>query len=251
MNRYFFEISYLGSSYHGWQRQNGQISVQQCIEDSLSKFIHQKEIKIVGCGRTDTGVHAKNYYFHIDTQEKLPKQTLFKINTLLPHDIAVHDILEVKKEHHARFDATERTYRYYLHSKKDVFINKTSLYYKNKLDFELMQKAADLLIGKKDFTSFAKLHADNKTDICVVSNAKWVQSGNQFYFEITANRFLRNMVRAITGTLLDVGVGKTSLSDFQKIIASKNRSNAGASIDARGLFLWQIKYPFELNSAKI
>ena len=112
MNRYFFEISYLGSSYHGWQRQNGQISVQQCIEESLSKFIHQKEIKIVGCGRTDTGVHAKNFYFHIDIEEKLPKQTLFKINTLLPHDIAVHNILDVKKAHHARFDATERKYRY-------------------------------------------------------------------------------------------------------------------------------------------
>ena len=118
MSRYFFKISYLGSSYHGWQRQNGQISVQQCIEESLSKFIHQKEIKIVGCGRTDTGVHAKNFYFHLDTEEKLPKQTLFKTNTLLPNDIAVHDILEVKKEHHARFDATERTYRYYLHPKK-------------------------------------------------------------------------------------------------------------------------------------
>jgi len=251
LNRYFFEISYCGTVYHGWQRQNGQISVQQCIEERLSKFIPQNNIKIIGCGRTDTGVHAKNYFFHLDTDNKLPQHTLFKINSLLPSDIAVHDIFEVDKNNHARFDATARTYRYYLHQKKDAFINKTSLYYKSKLDFDLMQKAADLLIGKNDFTSFAKLHADNKTNTCVVSHVKWNQTDNQFYFEITADRFLRNMVRAITGTLLDVGIKKTSLSEFKEIIKSENRGNAGASIDARGLFLWEIKYPFELKSADL
>ncbi|MDG1842297.1 MAG: tRNA pseudouridine(38-40) synthase TruA [Crocinitomicaceae bacterium] len=248
MNRYFFEISYLGTSYHGWQRQNGQISVQQCIEESLSKFIPQKEVKIVGCGRTDTGVHAKQSFFHLDTEKTLPQQTHFKINTILPKDIAVNEIYKSKINQHARFDATQRTYRYYLHQKKDAFINKTSLYYRPKLDFELMQKAAQLLLGKKEFTSFAKLHADNKTDFCVVSHAQWNQTENQIYFEITADRFLRNMVRAITGTLLDVGQKKTSLLEFEKIIRDKNRSNAGASIEAHGLFLWKVKYPFELNN---
>jgi len=248
LNRYFFEISYLGTSYHGWQRQNGQISVQQCIEECLSKFIPQKELKIVGCGRTDTGVHAKQYFFHLDTENTLPQQTHFKINTILPKDIAVNGIYKSKTNQHARFDATQRTYRYYLHQKKDAFINKTSLYYRPKLDFELMQKAARLLLGKKEFTSFAKLHADNKTDFCMVSHAQWNQTENQVYFEITADRFLRNMVRAITGTLLDVGQKKTNLSKFDEIIKSKNRANAGASIEAHGLFLWEVKYPFELNN---
>ena len=181
MNRYFFEISYLGTSYHGWQRQNGQTSVQQCIEESLSKFIPQKELKIVGCGRTDTGVHAKQYFFHFDTENTLPQQTHFKINTILPKDIAVNGIYKSKTNQHARFDATQRTYRYYLHQKKDAFINKTSLYYKPKLDLELMQKAAQLLLGKKEFTSFAKLHADNKTDFCTLTHAQWNQTKNQIY----------------------------------------------------------------------
>ena len=247
MNRYFFEISYLGSSYHGWQRQNGQISIQQCIEESLSKFTPQKELKIVGCGRTDSGVHAKQYFFHLDTEKKLPKQAHFKINSLLPKDITVHAIYKSKTNQHARFDASQRTYRYYLHQKKDAFIYKTSLYYRPKLDLELMQKAAQLLLGKKEFTSFAKLHADNKTDFCTVTHAQWNKTKNQIYFEITADRFLRNMVRAITGTLLDVGQKKTSLLEFEKIISDKNRAKAGVSIEAHGLFLWKVKYPFELN----
>ncbi|MEY3238294.1 MAG: hypothetical protein RI883_2395, partial [Bacteroidota bacterium] len=202
-----------------------------------------KPITILGCGRTDTGVHAKEYFFHVDLEPiDSIDQFVFKLNRMLPDSIVVHAAELVDSEKHARFEAKRRTYRYFIHQKKDAFITATSWYFPQKLDISKMNEAAQLLIGTKDFTSLSKLHTDVKTNICTIDKAHWVVDGNQLYFEISADRFLRNMVRATVGTLIEVGLGKIEPAAISGIIEAKDRQAASTSVPAHGLFLWEIEY---------
>ncbi|MFZ9028257.1 MAG: tRNA pseudouridine(38-40) synthase TruA [Crocinitomicaceae bacterium] len=243
MKRYFLQLAYDGSKFFGWQIQPEQISVQETIEKCLSKLHSNEEVKITGCGRTDTGVHAHDYFAHVDLPETNTEQLTFKLNKMLPDSIAIKSVFEVEPEKHARFDASERVYRYFVHTKKDPFLANRSLLVNHSLNFDAMNKAAKKMIGKKDFTSFSKLHTDVKTNICDVRSAKWVQeTESTYYFEIRADRFLRNMVRATVGTLLDVGMGKLQVEDIDGILADMDRQAASKSADAHGLFLWEIKY---------
>lgn len=244
MQRYFFELSYNGSTFHGWQIQPNANSVQEEIESKLSRLHSNTPIKVVGCGRTDTGVHAHHYILHVD----LPiisntDQFRVKLNRMLPDPIAISNVYSVSDDQHARFSATARTYRYFIHFKKDPFQVSTSWYMNQKLDLNKMNEAAKLLIGKQDFTSLSKLHTDVKTNLCDVRVAEWVQTDeNSIYFEITADRFLRNMVRATVGTLVDVGMGKLKPSDIPTILAAMDRQAASTSVPAHGLYLWKIEY---------
>ena len=210
MQRYFVELSYNGTYYFGWQRQPNQISVQEEIENAFTKLNSNQPISIVGCGRTDAGVHANKYIMHVDLQEiRDNQQLIFKLNRILPDSIVIHSITVVSAEMHARFKATARTYRYFMNTHKNPFKQDTSWYFSSNLDFEAMNKAGEFLLGTNDFTSFSKVNTDVKTNICTVSKAQWVQiDSHNFYFEITADRFLRNMVRATVGTLLEIGLGK-------------------------------------------
>jgi len=244
MTRYKFELSYNGKPYFGWQRQPNQISVQEEIETALFKLNHNQAIPVVGCGRTDTGVHAKHYVLHVDFEDGFYNVDLqFKLNRMLPDSISIQKIEAVSPDFHARFDAKSRTYRYFLHQVKDPFNVDFSLFHPAQLDFEAMNAAAQFLIGKQDFTSLSKLHTDVKTNICDVSFARWTNSiENQAYFEITADRFLRNMVRATVGTLLEVGTGKIQPSEVEKILLKKDRQAAKMSVPGHALFLWEILY---------
>lgn len=243
MPRYFVEISYHGAPFHGWQRQPNASSVQETIETCLSKMNSNKEISIVGCGRTDAGVHAKHYIFHVDLAEIQDEvHYVFKLNKMLPKGIAVYSIQKVADDLHARFDATKRTYRYFIHTQKDPFREEQSWYNPTKLVVEKMNIAAQILLGEKDFGSFAKAHTDVKTNICTVFSAEWIKDENGLYFEISANRFLRNMVRAIVGTLIDVGMGKLEVESIHSILAAKDRQEASLSVPGHGLFLWKIEY---------
>ncbi|MGV3629719.1 MAG: tRNA pseudouridine(38-40) synthase TruA [Bacteroidota bacterium] len=243
MQRYAFEIQYKGTNYFGWQRQPRQISVQEKIEDCLKK-LYGKEIAIVGCGRTDTGVHAHRSFFHTDLEDKFKTAVLlFKMNRMLPPDISVVAIHPVSADFHARFHAISRTYRYFVHNQKDPFREGLSLHLPQQPDVEAMNKACGYLIGKQDFTSFSKLHTDVKTNICQVMSAAWKRTADgNLYFEITADRFLRNMVRAIAGTLLEVGTGKIQAEEIEKIISKMDRSEAKLSVPAHALYLWEIIY---------
>ncbi len=242
--RYFIELSYNGSSFFGWQRQPKQISVQEVIETELSKLQSNAEVKVVGCGRTDTGVHAHHYILHVDLKPILDiEQFKFKLNCMLPTSIAVSKIYPVDASKHARFDATNRTYRYFIHKHKDPFLDNISWLLLKDLDIEKMNEAAAYLLGRQDFTSLSKIHTDAKTNICDVRKAVWIkESDNQLYFEISADRFLRNMVRATVGTLVDIGLGKLKPEDIKKILEAKDRQAASSSVPAHGLFLWQIEY---------
>ncbi len=244
MTRYKFELSYNGKPYFGWQRQPNQISVQEEIETALYKLNHNTSIAVVGCGRTDTGVHANHYVLHVDFEDGFYHAELnFKLNRMLPESISIHKIEAVSADFHARFDAKSRTYRYFIHQIKDPFNVDFSLFHPAKLDFEAMNQAAQFLIGKQDFTSLSKLHTDVKTNICAVSCARWVNTNeNQAYFEITADRFLRNMVRATVGTLLEVGTGKIQPSEVERILLQKDRQAAKMSVPGHALFLWEIVY---------
>jgi tRNA pseudouridine38-40 synthase len=245
MQRYFFEIAYNGSSYHGWQRQPNAISVQEVIEDAFSKLHSGKYVPIVGCGRTDAGVHAKKYFFHVELPEITNiEHFIFKLNRMFPKDIAVFNIHKVNEQLHTRFDAKKRTYRYFIHQQKDPFKDSLSLYFPQELNFNAMNSAAQLLFGKQDFGSFSKLHTDVKTNICDVYHASWFVTENDTYFEISADRFLRNMVRAIVGTLIDVGMGKLTNDDVLAILAAKDRQEASLSVPAHGLYLWDVEYDF-------
>ena len=247
MSRYFIYLSYNGTAYHGWQKQPNGVSVQQCITDALC-IILREEVSIVGAGRTDTGVHAQMMVAHFDTTQKVEGTLLTeRLNKLLPYDIAVHKIIPVKADAHARFSALSRTYQYYITTCKDAFGKnaKAAIYYP--LDFELMNEAAALLLQYTDFTSFSKLHSDAKTNICHITQAHWKQlSEHEWVFTITADRFLRNMVRAIVGTLIDVGRGKVSIEHFKNIITQKDRCSAGSSAPACGLYLQDIVYPGDI-----
>lgn len=245
MQRYFIEIAYRGTAYNGWQYQPNAPSVQETIERCFSKVFGNTSIPIVGCGRTDAGVHAKSYFFHVDLpQDWDEKHLCFKLNRMLPPDISTTKAHKVSSDLHARFHATKRTYRYFIHQKKDPFHLDQSWYFQQDLDMNAMNLAATRLLGTKDFVSFSKLHTVVKTNICTVFHAEWIQIEDQWYFEISANRFLRNMVRAIVGTLIEVGLGKLTIEDIDTIINAKDRSEAAVSVPAHGLFLWDIVYPF-------
>ena len=243
MKRYFIELSYNGRDFFGWQRQPNDRSIQEEIETAITKMHSNQTIKVVGCGRTDTGVHAHHFILHVDLPEISDLEKLkFKLNRMLTASIAIQQIYEVDCDMHARFSATKRTYRYYIHHHKNPFNNQLSWHVQHKLDIDAMNHTAEQLIGTKDFTSFSKLHTDVKTNICTVFHAFWKQSEEGLYFEICADRFFRNMVRAIVGTLVDVGTKKIEPQSINQILASKNRSAASTSVPAHGLFLWKVEY---------
>lgn len=242
MQRYFIEFSYFGKNYFGYQRQPREISVQEVLEKALSTKLRD-EVKIVGAGRTDTGVHAKKMFAHFETMQILEENFVYQLNSFLPEDISVIKIFAVKNDFHARFDATFRTYEYFISLEKNPFNCDFSWQIKRgKIDVEKMNEACKLLFETTDFTSFAKLHADNKTNNCKIYKAVWEQNGSELKFTISADRFLRNMVRAIVGTMVDLGAGKISLENFKDIILAKNRNLAGTSAPPQGLFLVDVGY---------
>lgn len=245
MTRYFFEISYNGTPYYGWQQQVGQVSIQEVLQKELKKVFQKQEIEIVGCGRTDKGVHAKQFFFHVDFTYEIETENLaYKLNKMLSDSISVARIFSVKSDLHARFSAKKRTYRYFIHHQKDPFLSEFSTYFQHKVDISTMNEACLHLLGKQDFSSFAKIHTDVKTHICTVYHAQWIEQENQLIFEISADRFLRNMVRAIVGTMLDIGTKKIVPENLPVIIDQKNRSAASKSVSPNGLFLWKVEYDF-------
>lgn len=258
--RFFIKIAYNGLPFHGWQSQPNSITVQTTLEKALSKILRQ-EISIVGAGRTDSGVHAKEMFAHFDYYKDIEDKSKFlsSLNSLAGRDIAVYEVVNVTDEAHARFDALQRTYKYFVSYKKSPFYKDLGWNCPALLDIDKMNEAANLLLYNKDFTSFAKLHSDVKTNICEVSQAMWLpidadkeakdfigNMNNGIVFTISADRFLRNMVRAIVGTLIEVGRGKMSLLQFKDVIHCKNRSSAGTSMPAHGLYLWKIDYPSDV-----
>ena len=252
MQRYFIQLSYDGTAYHGWQVQPNGITVQETLEKALS-VVARETVAVTGAGRTDAGVHSSFYVAHFDTENVNldDEKIIHNLNSLLPHDIAVQNVYKVNPDAHARFDALSRTYKYYMIKSKDPF---SRLYAAKEVripDFVKMNEAACKLFDYDDFTSFSKLGTDVKTNNCKVYLAEWVDEGNRFVFTIRADRFLRNMVRAIVGTLLEVGFGKITINDFSKIIEAKDRCAAGASVPAKGLFLVDIGYPEELSKGLI
>ena len=240
--RYFIELSYKGTNYHGWQIQPDASSVQEEITKALATILQEK-ILLVGAGRTDAGVHASQMFAHVDTVKKLSNNYVHKLNAILPNDIVIKSIKEVSDETHARFDAVSRTYEYRILLGRDPFLLETTwqLHQKN-LQIEKMNEAANLLFKYEDFESFSKVKTDVNTFNCTIMKAVWILEDKHLIFHIKANRFLRNMVRAIVGTLLEVGLGKKTVEDFRKIIESKKRSEAGLSVPAKGLFLTEVCY---------
>ncbi|RNC86688.1 MAG: tRNA pseudouridine(38-40) synthase TruA [Winogradskyella sp.] len=246
--RYFIELSYNGKAYHGWQIQPNAVTVQQTIEDALSKLLGQP-LNIVGAGRTDTGVHASQMYAHFDFDEALDeKQLQFKLNSFLPKDIAIHSIQQVNDEAHARFSAIKRTYDYKIALTKNVFLYDYAYHVHQRLDVDKMNEAAAILLEYQDFQCFSKSNTDVKTYICNIEYAKWNLKDNLLVFTISADRFLRNMVRAIVGTLVTIGLGKLEAKEMHRIIASKDRGEAGFSVPAKGLYLTEVHYP---NTIKV
>ena len=249
MRRYFIHLAYNGANYCGWQTQPGLPTVQQTLEEALSTLLRQK-IAVVGCGRTDTGVHASDFYAHFDLKDfKDPKELTFKLNSFLPPDIAIFAIFPVADNAHARFDATARTYQYQVSDRRLPFRQGQYCRIYFKPDIERMNEAAQVLMEYEDFTSFAKLHTQVKTNICHLTEAHWDEVGEEWVFTIRSNRFLRNMVRSVTGTLLDVGRGKLSIEGLREIIEKKDRCAAGVSMPACGLFLTKVDYPIETIEA--
>jgi len=244
MPRYFASLKYKGSAYHGWQRQPNAISVQQVIEEAFSLLMKQP-ISVTGAGRTDTGVHADYFVLHFDVQETLSKlrQWVYRFNHILPGDIRVIHIIPVNEDAHARFDAISRTYKYIISREKDPFVKELVYPFSFPLDIEAMNYAASRLFAYHDFTSFSKLHTDVKTNNCKILRSLWSEEKNQMVFTISADRFLRNMVRAIVGTMLDVGRKKISITEFEQLIKKRNRSEAGFSVPSSGLYLTGIEYP--------
>ncbi len=241
--RYFIELAYNGTAYHGWQSQPNALTVQQLIEEAMSLLL-KSDISIVGAGRTDTGVHARQMFAHFDHDDKLDTSELvYKLNSILPRDIAIKRIFITGDDAHARFGARSRTYQYLITTVKDPFANDLKYCFKPTLNLHSMNEAANILLGSHNFKCFSRAHSDVKTYTCEVTNAVWTKTGDQLKFEISADRFLRNMVRAVVGTLIDVGQGKISLEQFQSILESQDRSEAGASAPAQGLYLTKIEYP--------
>jgi tRNA pseudouridine38-40 synthase len=239
--RYKLELCYRGTNYHGWQRQPNAVTVQQVLEDAIN-LLYSDNIAITGCGRTDTGVHAKYYVAHFDSDNKYDSTSLVKLNRYIPHDISLISICETNQEFHARFSALSRSYEYVITTVKDPFLNGLAWFLPYPLRVDLMELAIEKLFDYTDFTSFSKLHTDVKTNNCKIMEAGIRQQKGQIIFYITADRFLRNMVRAITGTLVEVGREKISVDEFCKIIEAANRGDAGQSVPADGLFLMDVKY---------
>jgi len=243
-HRYFIRFSYDGTHYHGWQIQPNGLSVQEQMTVILRRLFGP-ELELTGAGRTDSGVHATMMYAHFDTEIPIEDTTAMaaKLNYMMPRDIAVQAVLPVQPEAHARFDATSRTYEYRMSTVKDPFLRHFYTPYHGPLDLEAMNRAADVLAEYTDFTSFSKIHTDVKTNNCCITKAIWEQRGDLLVFTIQADRFLRNMVRAIVGTMLEVGRGKMTTKEFRQVIEQKDRCAAGTSVEAKGLFLVAIAYP--------
>lgn len=243
-------ISYKGTDFHGWQTQPDALTVQETISQALTTLL-QNKTDIVGCGRTDSGVHARYFVLHFEHICEVDYNLLqFKLNCFLPKSISVQKIYEVTLDAHARFSATFRTYQYIISRHKNPFLQNLAYQYTKPLQIEEMNKAANLLLLHKDFTSFSKLHTDTKNNICSVTHAQWETTDEQYIFTITANRFLRNMVRAIVGTMLMVGKEKCSTKEFEQIILSKDRGKAGSSAPAEGLYLTHVAYPHNIKIDK-
>jgi tRNA pseudouridine38-40 synthase len=242
--RYFIKLAYNGTNYHGWQYQPNATSVQENLNKALQVILNS-DINIMGAGRTDTGVHAKEMFAHFDFEASINIQSLIhKLNSFLPKDIVIYDIIPVHDEAHARFDATKRTYEYHINTFKDAFLQDKSWYYHHDLDIDLMNEASKILFNHIDFQCFSKVNTDVNTFECTIFEAHWKKENNTIVFTISANRFLRNMVRAIVGTLVNIGLHKISLADFNEIIKSKNRDKAGFSVPAHGLYLTKIEYDY-------
>jgi tRNA pseudouridine38-40 synthase len=252
--RYFLQLSFNGTNYHGWQLQENAHSVQAEINRALTTLL-KSETDTAGCGRTDTGVHARKFFAHFETDEPIEnkKDFIHHLNCIVPRDIAINDLFQVDSKVHARFAATSRTYQYYLHQKKNPFLNDSSYFFPFNIDIDKMNDAAKLLLGQNDFASFSKSRTQVNHFNCHITEAQWQQTsfpkgegagGEVFLFQISADRFLRTMVRTIVGTLLDVGEGKSSYDDFKKIIEGKSRKEAGSAVPPHGLFLVDVKYPF-------
>jgi len=241
--RYFIELSYNGKDYHGWQSQPNAISVQEVVENALSKILGM-ELSIVGAGRTDAGVHAKDMFAHFDCKEIEDSTDLVhRLNNYLPSDIAVKSIVKVSDDAHARFDAVERTYEYWIVQEKNPFQIETAHYIWSSLDIDAMNKAASILMEYEDFECFSKSKTEVNTYLCDITRAQWLETEDEYHFHITANRFLRNMVRAIVGTLLEIGQGKKPVSWIHDVVKGKSRSQAGSSVPGHGLYLTEIIYP--------
>ena len=241
--RYFITFSYDGTAYHGWQIQPHSVSVQEEIQKALSTLL-RRPMEVVGAGRTDTGVHARNMFAHFDSEYELEcPQLVYKLNKLLPRDIAVQQVERVADDMHARFSAKSRTYHYYVHLDKNPFLRSYSWQVYGNPDFELMNRAAAVLMEYTDFTSFSKVNTDTKTNDCTITEAHWDRvADGQWRFTITANRFLRNMVRAIVGTLMEVGRGRMTIEQLRNVVDAKDRCRAGDSVPGNALFLVDVKY---------
>jgi tRNA pseudouridine38-40 synthase len=243
MIRYFIKLAYNGSNYHGWQMQENAHSVQAEINEKLSLIIGEP-VNVVGCGRTDSGVHAREFFAHFDTNKLAFELSdfVYKLNRFLPSDIVVFNVFQVDQNLHARFSAKSRTYRYYINQMKDPFKDGLSYYYHGPLDAHKMNVAANYLLDYNDFTSFSKLHTQTNTNLCNVTEANWEVEDGNYIFTISADRFLRNMVRAIAGTMVEIGKGKIKPEEMKRIIEAKDRSEAGFSVPAHGLFLEKVSY---------
>ncbi len=252
-NRFFIKLSYLGDGFYGWQIQPGNPTIQETIELTISTLLRE-EIKLTGAGRTDTGVHASTFYAHFDTMhnpENLETtDILYKANRMLPPGIALHELFQVPHDAHARFHASSRTYRYLICTRKDPFWANRAWLFERPLSLDPMTEACKLLLTHKDFACFVKSNTQNKTNICSITEARWEREGHLISFTIQADRFLRNMVRAIVGTMVDLGLGKQTPGGFERIILSKNRSEAGYSAPACGLYLSEITYPKSIVPSK-
>lgn len=241
--RYFIELSYFGKAYHGWQNQPNAISIQEVVEKKLSKVL-RSSIEIVGAGRTDAGVHAKQMFAHVDTEDVIDGALLkYKLNSMLPKDIAILEVFQVQEDAHARFDATSRSYEYHIIQEKDPFNGESAWFLKHELDIDKMNMAAAILGEYTNFKCFSKSRTDVRTYNCRIDEAEWRLEGNKLVFHITADRFLRNMVRAIVGTLIEIGQNKYPVSYMHEVIKSEDRGKAGTSVPAHGLYLTRIKYP--------
>lgn len=243
MSRFFFEIAYNGTTYAGWQSQPNATGVQEVVENALSKLL-RTESKIVGSGRTDTGVHCEQQFFHVDIDKEFDaNRLLIRLNAFLPKAIVIKSIRKVKEDAHARYSAIERSYEYRITLTKNPFQEGLTLHYFKELDSQTMNRAAALLVGSHDFEAFSKVKTDVNNFLCTLKQAEWKQSDDLLVFHISANRFLRGMVRAIVGTLLEVGTGKLTIADFATIIKSRDRRKAGMNAPPHGLYLTRVKYP--------
>ncbi|MFN8438762.1 MAG: tRNA pseudouridine(38-40) synthase TruA [Cytophagales bacterium] len=240
--KYFLDIAYKGTHYNGWQKQPNANTVQSEIENAL-KIVFKNELTTFGSGRTDTGVHAKQQYVMFETPQVIEKKKILNLNGVLPKDIVVKNIYKVADNASVRFDALSRSYEYFIHQEVNPFNRETSYYFPKKLDVRLMNEAAQLLLKYKDFECFSKVHTEVNTFLCTITVAKFEYKDEYLVFNITANRFLRGMVRAIVGTLLDVGTYRTSLTEFENIILSKDRKKAGRAAPPEGLFLSKVIFP--------